>query len=154
MDATNKNTVRIQPDPPSYQPHIHDIFAISSQHLHDISTTLFIQEYYVLTHYIGTSGQRGSNQWGRGRGQGSTTSYELFNHNLNTRGGEAPPPPKPRRLFCSVCHKANHTADACLSLPGNIMIVSGGSSVAPPGTIVRVGRKLESKVAKMNIGRN
>ncbi|SCN64891.1 uncharacterized protein FFB20_01108 [Fusarium fujikuroi] len=53
-------------------------------------------------------------------------------------GGEAPPPPKPRRLFCSVCRKANHTADACLSLPGNIMIVSGGSSVAPPGTIVRV----------------
>ncbi|KAF5227114.1 hypothetical protein FANTH_14867, partial [Fusarium anthophilum] len=52
-------------------------------------------------------------------------------------GGEAPPP-KPKRLFCSVCRKANHTADACLMLASNIMIVAGGSSVAPPGTIVRV----------------
>ncbi|KAM5523217.1 hypothetical protein FOXYSP1_13560 [Fusarium oxysporum f. sp. phaseoli] len=88
-------------------------------------------------------------------------------------GGEAPPPPKPRRLFCSVCRKANHTADACLTLSHNIMIVAGGSSVAPPGTIVRVGgvsnqrvtkkknnkkktkkdnKKLEQKVEKMNIG--
>lgn len=63
-------------------------------------------------------------------------------------GGEAPPPSKPRRLFCSVCHKANHTADACLSLPGNIMIVSGGSSVAPPGTIVRIGGVSNQRVSK------
>ncbi|KAG7422868.1 hypothetical protein Forpi1262_v015794 [Fusarium oxysporum f. sp. raphani] len=68
---------------------------------------------------------------------------------------------------------ANHTADACLTLSHNIMIVAGGSSVAPPGTIVRVGgvsnqrvtkkknnkkktkkdnKKLEQKVEKMNIG--
>ncbi|KAF5596851.1 hypothetical protein FPCIR_3843 [Fusarium pseudocircinatum] len=89
-----------------------------------------------------------------------------------TSGGGGQPPPKPRRLFCSVCKKANHTADACLSLSGNIMIVSGGSSVAAPGTIVRVGggkqpadfeeekktkqkkqdKKLQEKVEKMNLG--
>ncbi|KAJ4122700.1 hypothetical protein NW768_010140 [Fusarium equiseti] len=73
----------------------------------------------------------------------------------NSGAGDAPEAPAPGRKakkkfrpVCTICGKPNHNAAVCRDNPNNVTIVSGGSKVTPPGTVISLGSRVQKPKKK------